>query len=76
MCEYNLKNPIWDIFLRKEAKKKEFELILKHVKVEFEFTLRIGDVNECRLKKITMGAYFFLQIFEKISYIWNYMDPY
>ena len=40
------------------------------VKVEFEFALRVVDRNECRLKKKI-----FLKIFEKISYIWNYIDP-
>ena len=25
-----------------------FKLILKNVKIEFEFALRVGDINECR----------------------------
>ena len=29
-------------------KNKEYELILKNVKVEFEFALRVGDINQCR----------------------------
>ena len=62
-------------FLRKGAKIKESELILKIIKVEFLFALNLGGINECRLKKITVGDIFFLQIFEKINYIWNYMDP-
>ena len=31
---------------------------MKNVKVEFEFALRVWDINECRLK-ITVVAYFF-----------------
>ena len=50
MCEYNFKNPIWGI--KKGGKnKKEYELILKNVSVEFEFALRVEDTKECRLKK-------------------------
>ena len=59
MCEQNLKKTHLGHFLRKGAKIKESELILKIVKVEFLFALNLGGINECRLKKITVGAYFF-----------------
>ena len=51
MCEYNLGH-----FFKERGQK--YELILKNVKVEFEFALRVGvgDINECRLKKITLVA--------------------
>ena len=39
------KNPIWGIFLRKGAKKKEYELILKNVIVEFEFALIVENIK-------------------------------
>ena len=37
-----------------------------NVKVEFEFALRVGDINECRLKNITVGAYFFFKFLRKL----------
>ena len=49
MCEYNLKKSKWRHFLKKGGKnKKESELMLKNVKVEYEFALRVGGINECR----------------------------
>ena len=53
MCEYNLGH-----FFKERGQK--YELILKNVKVEFEFALivGVGDIHESRLKKITVGAYF------------------
>jgi len=35
---------------------------LKNVKVDFEVALRVGGINECKLKKLLLGP-----IFEKIS---------
>ena len=55
MCEYNLKNPIWDIFLRK-GPKKEYEFILKNVVVEFEF--KSWGINEFRIKNLLCGGLF------------------
>ena len=54
MCEYNLGH-----FFKERGQK--YELILKNVKVEFEFALivGVGDIHECRLKIITVGAYFY-----------------
>ena len=53
MCKYNLGH-----FFKERGQK--YELILKNVKVEFEFALRVGDINECRLKKLLWGPNFFL----------------
>ena len=41
---------------------------MKNVKVEFEFALRVGDINECRLKKITVwwGPIFFFKFSRKL----------
>ena len=66
MCEYNFKNPIWGI--KKGGKnKKEYELILKNVSVEFEFALRVEDTNDFEIL-------FFSSNFRE-NYIWNYIDP-
>ena len=72
MCEYNVKNTIWGHFLK--GAKKESELILKNDIMQFEFAFKVGSINECRLNKITVGAYFF-KIFEKISFIWDIRTP-
>ena len=42
--------------------------------MQFEFAFKVGSINECRLNKITVGAYFF-KIFEKISFIWDIRTP-
>ena len=55
-----LKNPVWGPFLRKGA-----FIILKNVKVEFEFALRVGDINVCRFKTTTVGSYFFFFTFSR-----------
>ena len=77
MCEYIKKKPNLGHFFKKGGKNKKnmSQLILKNVKEEFEFALRVGDINECMFKILlwSVGAYFFLQIFEKISYILNYI---
>ena len=53
MCEYNLGH-----FFKERGQK--YELILKNVKVEFEFALRVGvgDINECSIKKSNLGHFF------------------
>ena len=39
---------------------------MKYVKVEFEFALRFGDIYECRIKKINVGAFFFFKFSRKL----------
>ena len=51
MCEYNLRNPIWGI--KKGGKnKKEYVNYIENVRVEFEFALRVENINKCRIKKL------------------------
>ena len=64
MCECNFKNPIWGIFSRKGAKIKKSKLILKNVTVNLVCFRNVSRFK----KKFTVEAYFFVQIFKKISY--------
>ena len=43
------------IFLRKGSKKRI--LVLKNVKVDFEVALRVGGINECKLKNYCWGQF-------------------
>ena len=64
--EYNFKKSNLGHCFKKGGKNKKNELILKNVKVEFEFALRVGvgDINECRLKKFLRGFFFSLNFRE------------
>ena len=42
---------------------------MKNFKVEFEFALRVRDMNKFGLKKITVGAYFFFKFSRKVVII-------
>ena len=57
--------------------KIESELILKNYIVKFEFALRVGDINEGRLKNITVAAYFFFFKFSRklviLGTVWGFL---
>ena len=40
---------------------------MKNVKVEFEVALKVGDINECRLKQIIVESLFFFKFSRKLQ---------